>query len=173
MIRVYAYIAALAVVIGAMLYIDHRGYERGKMACQAERTEAVNRTQKAIDLRDQRSADVRVDMLDMLRVTIPPLEIKAHEAAERIRVVYRSLPADACMPIRPRIVQDELDKARDAANESIGSLRRATPDNHPTRTSMAGDRPMGHRDDEPVPTGSGQATGDERMSGQSAQSRGD
>ena len=130
MIRVYAYLAALAVVIGAMLYIDHRGYERGKMACQAERAANVEKVQQAIDLRDQRSADVRVDMLDYLRVTVPPIEIRTHDTIERIRTVYenRVIPADCRVAIaRPERVSEELSKARNAANAAVGNLRRTTP----------------------------------------------
>lgn len=130
MIRVYAYLAALAVVIGAMLYIDHRGYERGKMACQAERAANVEKVQQAIDLRDQRSADVRVDMLDYLRVTVPPIEIRTHDTIERIRVVYkyRAIPADCAASIaRPQRVSDELNAARESANKAVSSVRRTTP----------------------------------------------
>lgn len=161
--RAYLALAAILVLIGVYWLGDHNGVSREHDRNTAASSGQKDKVQTAIDLRDQSSATARLDMLDMLRVTIPPLEIKAHEAAERIRVVYRSLPADACVSVRPDRVQDELNAARDAANSAIGAVRRTTPDSHSTGASMAGYRPMGYRDDESVPTGSGEATGDQRM----------
>ena len=119
---------AFMVVIGAVGYTQ--GKAAGKTACIAERSIAADRVQSAIDLRDQSSATARVDMLDYLRVTVPPIEIRTHDTIERIRTVYkdRVIPADCRVAIaRPERVSEELSKARNAANAAVGNLRRTTP----------------------------------------------
>ena len=88
---------------------------------EAEASKRKDVAAAAIDLRDQTASVARVDMLDYLRVTIPPIEVKAHEAAERIRVVYRDRPLPG-QCVRPDGVQAELDAARARANAAARGL---------------------------------------------------
>lgn len=127
MLRVYLAVAFAAALIGAGLWIDHRGYERGKTACQAERAEAVEKVQTAIDLRDTRTAQTRVDMLDMLRVTIPPIEVRTHDTITKIRTIYKDRPIDVGACSRPSGVQSALDEARGRANSAVSGVRLPAP----------------------------------------------
>lgn len=119
---------ALMLVVAGLSYTQ--GKAAGKTQCLAERSIAADKAQTAIDLRDQSSATARVDMLDYLRVTVPPIEIRTHDTIERIRTVYenRVIPADCRVAIaRPERVSEELSKARNAANAATRGLRRTTP----------------------------------------------
>lgn len=127
MIRVYLTLGLCAALIAAGLWLDHRGYERGKTDCQAERAESVQKVQAAIDLRDTATAQTRVDMLDMLRVTIPPIEVRTHDTITKIRTVYRDRPVDPGACARPDGVQTALDEARERANAAASGVRRAAP----------------------------------------------
>lgn len=142
MIRIYACLAAVILIIGSMIYVDHRGYERGKLECQAQRAVQADKVQAAIDLRDQSSATERVTMLDYLRVTIPPIEVRTYETVERIKTIYRDrvITADCAASIQrdPR-VRDEINQARERANSAISAMRRTTP-----IASAADPRPVGH-----------------------------
>lgn len=146
------YLAAIALAL--MIVVGFFGYEQGKAAgkseCAAAKAVNVDMAQKAIDLRDTRTAEARVDMLDMLRVTIPPIEIRTHETVERIRIEYkdRILTPDCAAAVdRPASVQADLDAARDSANRAVGALRLRSPVTGSTGPGMAWDREVGSRHD--------------------------
>lgn len=152
--KLYLYAAAIAALIGILSWAGWSLYSAGKDAgiaeCQAERVEAAGKAQEAIDLRDQRSADSRIDMLDLLRVTIPPIEIKTHETVERIRTVYKDRPIPAVCSAaiaRPDRVQADLNAARERANAAVGGVRHATPVASATGAGMARDRSVGSHHD--------------------------
>lgn len=142
---------ALMVILCAVSYTQ--GKAAGKTECIAERSIAADKVQTAIDLRDQSSATARVDMLDYLRVTVPPIEIKTHETIERIRTVYkdRVITAECAASVsRPQRVQDDLNAARERVNATISPVRLGKPLASATDTGLARDRPVGSNHDGPV-----------------------
>lgn len=129
MIRIYACLAAVILIIGSMIYVDHRGYERGKLECQAQRAVQADKAQTAIDLRDQRSAENNASMIDWLAANIQPIQAKADDSAATVIVKYRDrivrVGDDSCS--RPPSVQHDLDAARARAN-GTGTALQAKPD---------------------------------------------
>lgn len=128
--RAYLYAAVLLALIGSHWCAYSAGVSREHDRNTATASVQKDKVQTAIDLRDQSSATARVDMLDYLRVTVPPIEIRTHDTIERIRVVYkyRAIPADCAASIaRPQRVSDELNAARESANKAVSSVRRTTP----------------------------------------------
>ena len=117
---------AMAALTGWLGYST--GKDHGRDACLADRAENVESAQKAIDLRDQRSAENNASMIDWLAANITPIQAKADDSAARIVTVYR----DRIVPVgsecsRPDSVQAELDAARARAN-GTGTALQARPD---------------------------------------------
>lgn len=110
---------ALALLFGWFAYVKGGEHKANEIAAEAAKRKDT--VQTAIDLRDQTATTARVDMLDYLRVTIPPIEIRTHETVERVRIAYRDRPvAGEC--VRPIGVQADLDAARERANAAIGAM---------------------------------------------------
>lgn len=108
-------VAALALVAYAAHSVHEAGKEAGKAACLQERANVAAKTAVEVDRRDVASASASDTMLSYLAANMPPIELKTHEAAERVRTVYR----DRSVPVgctRPAGVQDELDAARARVN---------------------------------------------------------
>ncbi len=127
MIRAYLAIGLLIALIGSHWYAYSAGVSREHDRNAAAASVQKDKAQAAIDLRDQSSATALVDMLDYLRVTVPPIEIRTHDTIERIKTVYkdRIITADCSAAIaRPERVSDELNAARESANKAISSMRR-------------------------------------------------
>lgn len=59
-----------------------------------------------VDSQAQASSDARTTMLDYL-ASIPTIEARSNEAAERVRIIYRDSPA-VCVADRPARVQSKL-----------------------------------------------------------------
>lgn len=148
--RGYLLLGAIAAVVlslaGAGWWIYTEGKRAGVAECQAERVEASGTAQEAIDLRDRTASASRIDMLDLLRVTIPPIEIKTHETVERIRTVYkdRVVSADCAASVaRDDRVRIDLNAARDRANAAVSGLRLGEPVTRATHPGMGQDGRMG------------------------------
>ena len=139
--RAYLIIAAIVALIGSHWYAYSAGKDRGRDACLAERATNIESAQKAIDLRDQRSAENNASMIDWLAANVQPIQAKADDSAARIVTVYR----DRIVPVgsecsRPDSVQAELDAARARAN-GTGTALQAKPDAaHSAGTAPAIDR---------------------------------
>lgn len=119
--RAYLALAAVALALGVVWYAYATGRDHGAAACAADHARHAAQAQAAIDLRDQHAATARADMLDYLRVTIPPMETRTHETVERIRTVYRDRPLPAVCA-RPDGLQAELDAARERANRAARGM---------------------------------------------------
>jgi hypothetical protein len=122
---VRAYIEAA--VVAALLLFAWGAYVKGgehtRNAMLAEQATRIEVAQTAIDLRDVKASEAPIAMLDYLRVTLPPIEIKTHETIERIRTVYKDRPLPALCEHAP-LVRAELEAARERANAAASRMRR-------------------------------------------------
>jgi hypothetical protein len=141
--RIYAYIAALAAVLGVVWFVYDQGEKAGRNACETEHTNAANTAQKEIDRREVASSDASESMLDYLRANLPPIEVQANEAVERVRTIYRDRPVPAGSCVRPDGVQGELDAARERANTAARGLQHAAYGDAATRPAADVDGRMG------------------------------
>lgn len=121
MIRAYLAIALLIALIGSHWYAYSAGVSR-----EHDRNAAVASAQKdatavKVDTQAQASSDARTTMMDYL-ASIPTIEVRSHEAAERVRIIYRNSPA-VCGADRPERVQSEIDAAYNAATAAIRAVR--------------------------------------------------
>ena len=122
--RAYLYAAVLLALIASHWYAYSAGVSRERdrnVAASAARKDAVA---VQVDTQAQASADARTTMLDYL-ASIPTIEVRSHEAAERVRIIYRDTPA-VCVATRPDSVRKELDAAYRATADSIRAMRRPT-----------------------------------------------
>lgn len=124
--RTYIEAGVVAALLLFSWFTYVKGGEHTRTAMVAEQAKRIEVAQEAIDLRDVKASEAPAAMLDYLRVTLPPIEIKTHEAIERTRVVYRTAPAPpAGVCERPALVRAELNAARERANAAVSRLRRA------------------------------------------------
>lgn len=98
-----------------------KGGEHTRNAMLAEQATRIEVAQTAIDLRDVKASEAPITMLDYLRVTLPPIEIKTHETIERIRTVYKDRPLPALCEHAP-LVRAELEAARVRANAAAARI---------------------------------------------------
>jgi hypothetical protein len=122
----YGYIAALALALilgGTVL-----GYQKGAESCRntalAASADKQDKAAVETERRSEASTVAHSNILDYL-ATIPKTETKTHEAATRVRTIYRDVPA-TCVVTRPPGVRKELDEARDRVIETIGAVRPAS-----------------------------------------------
>ena len=121
MIRAYLALGLLLALIGTHWYAYSAGVSR-----EHDRNAAAASAQKdavavQVDSQAQASSDARTTMLDYLG-RIPTIEVRSHEAAERVRIIYRDSPA-VCVAARPASVQSEIDAAYRAATAAVRTVR--------------------------------------------------
>jgi len=121
MIRAYLAIALLIALIGSHWYAYSAGVSREHDRNVAAATAQKDATAVKVDTQAQASSDARTTMLDYL-ASIPTIEVRSHEAAERVRIIYRDSPA-VCVADRPASVQSEIDAAYNAATAAIRAVR--------------------------------------------------
>lgn len=119
--RAYLYAAVLLALIASHWYAYSAGVSR-----EHDRNAAAASVQKdavaaQVDTQAQASSDARTTMLDYLG-RIPTIEVRSHEAAERVRIIYRDSPA-VCVANRPERVQSEIDAAYNAATAAVRAVR--------------------------------------------------
>ena len=119
-------LGATLALIGAFLLGDHMGASRERDRSAAETAKKQDKTSVEVDRQAQASSEARTTMLDYL-ASIPKIEAKAHDAAERVRIIYKDRPL-ACVPSRPSGVREELDTAYRDTVLAISGLRRTTAD---------------------------------------------
>lgn len=119
--RAYLAIALLIALIGSHWYAYSAGVSRehGRNAAAASAQKDAVAAQ--VDSQAQASSDARTTMLDYLG-RIPTIEVRSHEAAERVRIIYRDSPA-VCVADRPASVQSEIDAAYRAATSAVRAVR--------------------------------------------------
>ena len=121
MIRAYLAIALLIALIGSHWYAYSAGvgreHDRNAAAASAQKDAVAAQ----VDTHAQASSDARTTMLDYL-ASIPTIEVRSHEAAERVRIIYRNSPA-VCVADRPAGVQSEIDAAYHAATSAVRAVR--------------------------------------------------
>jgi hypothetical protein len=131
--RVYLALAAILALIGAYWLGDHNGVSREHDRNVAAASVQKDKVAVKVDEQAQASSEARTTMLDYL-ASIPAIEVKANEAAERVRIIYRDRAAKAelgacpAFTDRPQRVRDELDAAYGATLAAIGAMRRTTAD---------------------------------------------
>ena len=121
MIRAYLALGLLLALIGTHWFAYSAGVSR-----EHDRNAAVASAQKdavaaQVDTQAQASATAHTNMLDYLG-RIPTIEVRSHEAAERVRIIYRDSPA-VCIADRPERVQSEIDAAYSAATRAVRTVR--------------------------------------------------
>lgn len=121
MIRAYLALGLLVAMIGSHWYAYSAGVSR-----EHDRNAAAASAQKdavavQVDSQAQASAQAHTNMLDYLG-RIPTIEVRSHEAAERVRIIYRDSPA-VCIADRPERVQSEIDAAYSAATRAVRTVR--------------------------------------------------
>lgn len=117
-----------AILIACAAYLV--GHDQGRKVEQVKRAEAVATTQAAIDARDTAAASVSVSTQSYLWATLPAIDLRSHDARERVRTIYRDSPVVVGC-IRPDGVQEILDAARERANAASGSVRASTSGGNP------------------------------------------
>ena len=121
MIRAYLAIALLIALIGSHWYAYSAGVSREHDRNAAAASAQKDAVAAQVDTHAQASSDARTTMLDYL-ASIPTIEVRSHEAAERVRIIYRDTPA-VCVATRPDSVRKELDAAYSAATTAIRAVR--------------------------------------------------
>lgn len=122
--REYAY-AVLAIAALALLgWATSSVYEAGKTAdeasCEKVHRYVADAAAAEVSRKEQVGAYLSNSMLSYLAANLPPIELKTHEAAERVRIIHRDRsPVHCARAVR---VQQELDSARERA-ASAGRLR--------------------------------------------------
>ena len=124
MIRAYLALGLLLALIGTHWFAYSAGVSR-----EHDRNVAAASVQKdavavQVDTQAQASAQAHTNMLDYLG-RIPTIEVRSHEAAERVRIIYRDSPA-VCVADRPERVQSEIDAAYNAATAAIHTVRQSS-----------------------------------------------
>lgn len=122
----WGYIAAgvLACLVAVGFISYQKGQESASAKCLVAQAERQDKAAIEGNRRDTASSEARSTILDYL-ATIPATETKTHEAAARVRTIYRDVPA-TCVVTRPPGVRKELDEARDRVIETIGAVRPAS-----------------------------------------------
>ena len=126
MIRAYLAIALLIALIGSHWVAYSAGVSRERDRNVAAASAQKDAVAAQVDTQAQASSDARTTMLDYL-ASIPTIEVRSHEAAERVRIIYRDTPA-VCVATRPDSVRKELDAAYRATADSIRAMRREATD---------------------------------------------
>lgn len=121
MIRAWLCVAALVALIGThwAAYSAGVGREHDRNVAAASAQKDAVAVQ--VDTQAQASSDARTTMLDYL-ASIPAIEVRSHEAAERVRIIYRDSPA-VCVADRPAGVQSEIDAAYRATVSAVRTVR--------------------------------------------------
>ena len=126
MIRAWLCIGLLLALIGTHWCAYSAGVSREHDRNAAAASAQKDAVAAQVDTQAQASSDARTTMLDYL-ASIPTIEVRSHEAAERVRIIYRNSPA-VCGATRPDSVRKELDAAYRATADSIRAMRRPTTD---------------------------------------------
>lgn len=132
MSRLYLFAGvALAVVLliaGALVERHHYGAAHyaagetaGRNAVLADDARAAAALQQQHDQLEQFSALATTALQQFLGEKLPANEAQSHASEEAIRIIYRDRPVPAELCSRPAGVQDELDKAVDAANAAAAT----------------------------------------------------
>lgn len=122
MIRAYLAIALLIALICSHWYAYNAGVSREHDRNVAAASAQKDAVAAQVDTQAQASSDARTTMLDYL-ASIPTIEVRSHEAAERVRIIYRDSPA-VCVADRPAGVQSEIDAAYRATATAVSAMRR-------------------------------------------------
>jgi hypothetical protein len=119
----YGFAALLALIlIAAGTFAGYqKGAENARNACIAASAAKQDKVAVETERRDTASTEAHSSILAYL-ATIPKTEAKTHEAAARVRTIYRDSPAPACVIERPPGVLQELNEARDRAAAATGAL---------------------------------------------------
>lgn len=118
MIRAWLCVAAL---IGTHWYAYSAGVSREHDRNTAAASAQQDAVAVQVDNQAKASSDARTTMLDYL-ASIPTIEARSNEAAERVRIIYRDSPA-VCIADRPERVQSEIDAAYHAATTAVRAVR--------------------------------------------------
>jgi len=119
-------LGALLAFIGAYWLGDHNGAGRARDKAIAEQSVKQDTIAVETDRRAIVSSEASTNMLDYL-ASIPQVQARANESAERIRVIYRDVP-NRCVPVRPARVQAEIDAAYRSATAATGAMPRPSPE---------------------------------------------
>lgn len=119
MYRILFIVLTVIAALGASFLVGARYQEN---ICIAQQSEKKDKAAEVQDNRDSAAASVHIGTQSYLWGALPPIELRTHDARERVRTIYRDNPID-CNPVRPIGVQAELDTARDRANAAAGQLR--------------------------------------------------
>lgn len=117
MTRIYAYVAALLLILVGVWYYGHTRYEAGKASQQAAITKAQDDAAAYATARDILAQQIGAASRDELDKALPKIEAVTHDSVQKVRVIYRDHPVTC---IRPDGVRDELEKARDRSNAAAG-----------------------------------------------------
>ncbi|WP_440221850.1 hypothetical protein ACQQ2N_12205 [Dokdonella sp. MW10] len=112
--------ACLVIAVGSICWILGASDERD--ACHAAAAKKKDQVQEQVDVRDTAAASVNFGMQSYLWGSLPPIDLRAHDARERVRTIYRDHPVPAGC-VRPVGVQRELDEARQRAIAAGGPVR--------------------------------------------------
>jgi len=121
MIRAWLCIGLLLALIGTHWCAYSAGVSREHDRNAAEASAQKDAVAAQVDSQAQASSDARTTMLDYL-ASIPTIEARSNEAAERVRIIYRDSPA-VCVADRPERVQSEIDAAYRAATAAVRAVR--------------------------------------------------
>jgi len=119
--RAYLALALLIALVGSHWAAYNAGVSRERDRNVAAASAQKDAVAAQVDTQAQASSDARTTMLDYLG-RIPTIEVRSHEAAERVRIIYRDSPA-VCIADRPERVQSEIDAAYSAATSAVRSVR--------------------------------------------------
>ena len=129
MIRAYLAIALLIALIGSHWYAYSAGVNREHDRNVAAASVQKDATAVKVDTQAQASSVARTNILDYL-ARIPTIEVRSHEAAERVRIIYRNSPA-VCGADRPTGVQSEIDAAYRATVSAVRTVRQSSTGSPP------------------------------------------
>ena len=124
MIRADLALGLLVALIGSHWFAYSAGVSREHDRNAAAASAQKDAVAAQVDSQAQASSDARTTMLDYLG-SIPTIEVRSHEAAERVRIIYRDSPA-VCIADRPERVQSEIDAAYSAATAAVRAVRRTS-----------------------------------------------
>lgn len=120
--RAYLILAAILALIAVYWLGDHNGVSRERDRTTAAASVQKDKTAVKVDQQAQASSDARTNMLDYL-ASIPAIEVKANESAERVRTIYKTV-VGRCVPVRPASVRIEIDAAYRATATAVSAMRR-------------------------------------------------
>lgn len=115
-------------LIAAVWFAYDWAYDRGYDARDVECKEAELQARIDVEVKagkDEVAADgAATNLAGGVLDSIPPIEGATNESSDRVRIVYRTLPAAAADCTRPDGVRIELEGARSRANAAARQLQR-------------------------------------------------